>query len=92
LEFSGWFDSGRDSTAILPLTKFVIMSNPKIQVTPEAMTVIINIQGMRAMIDTNYDPIKDWQSLSTHDVEALREIQNTTIPIYNERAKRHEKG
>ncbi len=72
------------------------MSNLKIQVTPDEMTVITNIQGMRALMDSDYDSIKDFQSLSLYGLDVLREIQSEVIPIYNESRKqkmqRHEKG
>lgn len=52
-------------------------------ISPEEMTVITNIQGMRAIYQKNYDPIQDFQSLSLYDLETLRELQNKVIQHYN---------
>ncbi len=55
-----------------------------VNVSIEAMGVICNIQGMRAIINTgDYDAIRDFQSLQVYDVETLRALQAETIPLYN---------
>ena len=54
------------------------------QVTPEAMQVICNIQGMRAMINPDYyNSIKDFKRLQYLSLEALRTLQEDLIPEYN---------
>lgn len=54
---------------------------------PECMSVICNIQGMRAIIDSSYDPIKDFQSLKDLEYDVLHKMQNILITEYNKSLK-----
>ena len=60
-----------------------------VNVTPGAMDVITNIQGMRAVIKKGYyyDAIKDFQELQAHPIDVLRGVQEVLIPLYNKAIK-----
>lgn len=51
------------------------------------MDVIINIQTMKKVIDTNYCPFKDFKNLEKLDYDTLHEMQNNLIPFYNNSLK-----
>ncbi len=53
----------------------------------ELMTVIGNIQGMKAVIDENYDVIKDFKGLEVLSEYDLRKLQSDLIPLYNKAIK-----
>jgi len=51
----------------------------------EKMGLILNIQGMRRWMEgKTYNQAEDFDRLSPMSVEELRELQDETIPQYNE--------
>jgi hypothetical protein len=52
--------------------------------TPEKMTVIINIQAMRRRAGMEEIPYWNLESMS---IERLRKMQDALIPVYNEAVK-----
>jgi len=55
--------------------------------TPEEMEIICNIQGMKAIINENYDPIQDFKNLEKKSFDELWDIQCDLIPHYNKAIK-----
>lgn len=55
----------------------------KVNVTIEAMNVIVNCQLMKEKIHKDYDKFKDFKKLSQLNVDQLRELQDELIIEYN---------
>lgn len=54
-----------------------------ITANPELMTVICNIQGMKKVIDPNYNETEDFKTLEKMTDDELHILQDKVIDLYN---------
>ncbi len=71
----------------IPILHIYISETLTLKSNPALMTVICNIQSMRAKIDHNYNSINDFNNLEKLTGNQLHKLQNELIPEYNKAVK-----